>query len=157
MNGFDYLHDAPPARSRRLVFVIVMAILAVSGLALGLQRQETVREKIAARSAEPVALWLTLKRHPANAVRARRKPAPKIAGRTRPPAAAVRRMFAAASPVIDAIALGASPKALVEIDGRTMTVGLGSSLRSNVVTEIDSNGLLLSNGTRLHLRNPPKP
>ena len=53
--------------------------------------------------------------------------------------------------VVRAIVLGESPKALVDIDGRTIVVGVGSSLGSAVVTAIAADAVLLDDGERLAL------
>lgn len=62
----------------------------------------------------------------------------------------------ASPPHLQALILGAEPKALVEIDGRTAIVGVGTKLQGAAVVGIDARGIELDNGQHLGLerRNP---
>lgn len=57
----------------------------------------------------------------------------------------------ASPPHLQALILGAEPKALVEIDGQTAIVGVGSRLEGAGIVEIDARGIQLENGERLEL------
>ena len=57
----------------------------------------------------------------------------------------------ASPPHVEALILGAVPKALVEIDGRSAIVGIGAKLQGSAIVEIDSHGIALDNGERLEL------
>ncbi|HKE36286.1 MAG TPA: hypothetical protein VKB39_02585 [Candidatus Baltobacteraceae bacterium] len=62
----------------------------------------------------------------------------------------------ASPPHLQALILGAEPKALVEVDGRTAIVGVGTKLEGAAIVGIDARGIELDNGQRLGLegRNP---
>jgi hypothetical protein len=150
LNRFDYLRDAP-RKPPAVALVTVAAILAAIALAMQ-SSHHAARVPPGVGRAAPVAVRLVHSPHRVPSRATVPKPN-RNARRTRRPAVIVPRRIVPAAPVVDAIALGESPKALVEIDGRTTAVGLGSSLRSNVVTEIDSGGLLLADGERLRLNS----
>lgn len=57
----------------------------------------------------------------------------------------------ASPPHLQALILGAVPKALVELDGQTTIVGIGTKLEGSAIVEIDSKGIELDNGERLEL------
>jgi hypothetical protein len=56
-----------------------------------------------------------------------------------------------ASPVLRAIVLGASPKALIDIGGHTSLVGVGSPLAGSRIVAIQATGIELADGSRLKL------
>lgn len=57
----------------------------------------------------------------------------------------------ATPPHLKALILGVSPKALIEVDGQTAIVGLGTKLEGVAIVRIDSRGVELDNGERLGL------
>ncbi|HEY1975521.1 MAG TPA: hypothetical protein VGG89_03130 [Candidatus Baltobacteraceae bacterium] len=57
----------------------------------------------------------------------------------------------ASPPRVQALILGAVPKALVEVEGHTAIVGVGTKLEGSAIVRIDSRGLELDNGERLEL------
>ncbi len=57
----------------------------------------------------------------------------------------------ASAPHLKALILGAVPKALVEIDGQTAIVGVGTKLEGAAIVRIDSRGVELDSGERLGL------
>lgn len=57
----------------------------------------------------------------------------------------------ASPPHLQALILGAAPKALVEVDGRTAVVGVGTKIEGSEITEIDARGIEFDNGERLEL------
>lgn len=57
----------------------------------------------------------------------------------------------ATPPHLQALILGAVPKALVEVDGQTAIVGVGTRLEGSAIVQIDSRGIELDNGERLEL------
>jgi hypothetical protein len=57
----------------------------------------------------------------------------------------------AAPPHVQALILGSVPKALVELDGRTTIVGVGSKLEGSAIVNIDARGVEMDNGERLGL------
>lgn len=57
----------------------------------------------------------------------------------------------ASPPHVKALILGAVPKALVEVDGQTAIVGVGTKLEGAAILHIDSRGVELDNGERLGL------
>jgi hypothetical protein len=58
--------------------------------------------------------------------------------------------------VLKATAIGDAAKALLDIDGRSTLVGIGSRVGDATITQIDANDVRLSDGTTLRLRNTPK-
>jgi hypothetical protein len=86
------------------------------------------------------------------------RPAPAIAGEDDFPSDLVLPPNAgiASPPHLQALVLGAEPKALVEVDGRTAIVGVGAKLEGAAIVGIDSRGIVFDNGQRLGLegRNP---
>lgn len=62
-----------------------------------------------------------------------------------PPNAAV------ASPVLRAVILGPSPKALVEVAGRAIVAGIGTPLGNSTVVAITGNSVVLQDGQSLRL------
>jgi hypothetical protein len=154
LKGFDYLHDAPPGKLRTITLgLVASASLTCALVTLERGHRHAAPVPLVARRATVHRPRPVTRRAPPAAVPA---PNPNPAARSRPASLARSQKRAGVVPVIRGIALGASPKALVEIGGRTFVVGLGSSLQRNVVTEIDSTGLLLADGSRLHLRAPPR-
>lgn len=57
----------------------------------------------------------------------------------------------ASPPHVQALIVGPVPKALVDIDGRTAIVGVGTKLEGSTIVDIDSRGIELDNGERLVL------
>ena len=67
-----------------------------------------------------------------------------------PDAVAAEETNEAGTPAsVGAVILGAEPKALVEVSGRSELVGIGSSLAGGTVVSITRNGILLDDGVRL--------
>jgi hypothetical protein len=160
LNRFDYLHDAPGGRFGQLVLALVtVALLAIAITICSHGRNSSMRN----RSQHQTTLHELRKplrsavaRHPKPLPAARpERPEPTVVANVEP-AGARRRKIAAATPIIRSIALGETPKAFIDIGGRMLAVGLGSGLERNVVTEIDSEGVLLNDGERLRLRKSPR-
>ena len=57
----------------------------------------------------------------------------------------------ASPPRVQALILGAEPKALVQVDGQIAIVGVGTKLEGSAIVRIDSRGLEFDNGERLQL------
>jgi hypothetical protein len=53
-------------------------------------------------------------------------------------------------PTLRAVILGASPRALVDLAGRSVVVAIGSPLLSSIVTAIGKDGVVLQDGESLH-------
>jgi hypothetical protein len=149
LNRFDYLRDVPGGRFARVALSVLAASFALAMVVFERGQMPLAPSHIGTTTHHAL-------RKPSRSIVMHRKVSPaataasspfadrRNVGRTPAPA---RKTSAAAR--IRAIGLGESPKVLVEIGGRTSTVGLGSSLEGNVVTEIDSSGLLLGDGERL--------
>jgi hypothetical protein len=60
----------------------------------------------------------------------------------------------ASPPRVDAVILGTEPKALVEVDGRSVIVSVGTKIEGSSVVGIDSQGIDLENGERLVFASP---
>ncbi|MEO6835926.1 MAG: hypothetical protein ABI231_08480 [Candidatus Tumulicola sp.] len=58
---------------------------------------------------------------------------------------------AAVAPVVRAVILGAAPKALIEVAGRPIVVGIGTPLANSVIAGISESGILLRDGESLRL------
>ncbi|MBV8433780.1 MAG: hypothetical protein JO029_05810, partial [Candidatus Eremiobacteraeota bacterium] len=54
-----------------------------------------------------------------------------------------------AVPIVRAVLLGASPKALVELDGRTRIVEIGTRLGGTTIAAINAQGITLDDGERV--------
>ena len=54
-----------------------------------------------------------------------------------------------AVPIVRAVLLGASPKALVELDGRTRIVEIGTRLGGTTIAAINAEGITLDDGERV--------
>lgn len=52
-------------------------------------------------------------------------------------------------PRLQALILGAVPKALIEVDGKTAIVGVGTKLEGSAIVQIDARGIELDDGERL--------
>lgn len=59
-------------------------------------------------------------------------------------------------PAVRAVVLGLTPKALVEIAGRSRIVGIGDRLGDTLILGIDAAGVRLENGERLPLEPKPR-
>lgn len=57
--------------------------------------------------------------------------------------------LSAKAPALRAVILGATPKALIDVGGRSMLVGLGSPLLGSSVAAIRTDGIVLQDGERL--------
>jgi hypothetical protein len=55
----------------------------------------------------------------------------------------------ASPPHVLAVVLGADPKALIDVDGRSVVAGIGTKLEGAAITSIDAHGVALENGERL--------